>query len=182
MKRKTAVLTATSMAAIVLMASATAFACTVFKGTLTIKGNASTTSVTATGSATTMAATISPGIAKAKKTAGTVTVTTGRDAYGRGLPANPYLIRYYNSGGPNPFGAPGPGYTDHYHWSIDCMQGDAGVQIGTASVGSDGKLVGGSKTLAITSANTDTSPGESAVCISDAGGAFGLQAPVTIVL
>lgn len=63
------------------------------------------------------------------------------------------------------------------------MAGGPGKNLTTVSVGSDGKLVGGAKTLALgNSALTDSGGKESAVCVSDSGGAFGNMAPVTIVL
>lgn len=169
-----------TVAAIAVSASATAFACTVFKGTLTLKGNASSASVTATGTGTGMNQTLSSGIAKATKTAGSVTVSTGLDQYGRKLPANNYAVRYYNS---NTIASEGPGYTDHYHWWTDCMWGGPGSTKATVTIGSDGKIAGGSKSVSLgNSTNADTGGQESAVCVSDSGGAFGNMAPLTIVL
>lgn len=177
MRHKRNVLTAMGVASIAVMASATAFGCTVFKGTMTVKGNASSASVTATGTATGMNQTLSSGIAKAFKSSGTVTLSTGSDAYGRKLPANSYALRYYNST------ATAPGYTDHYHWNTDCMWGGPGSTKATVSVGSDGKVVGQPKTIGIgASALADSGGKESAVCMSDNGGAFGNMVPLTIVV
>lgn len=176
MKNKRNLLTGMSAIAVALMVTATAFACTVFKGTMTLTGNASTASVVSTGSGTGMTDTLTAGIAKAHKTNGTITVQTGRDSFGRGLPAKSYLLRYYNST------AGAPGYSDHYHWQTDCMAGSSGVTLATVSIGSDGRIVGGPITKPIVSANLDTAPQESTVCVSDSGGFFGNQTPLTIVL
>lgn len=178
MKHKRALLTTFAVAALTVSLAATAFACTVFRGTLTLKGNASSGSVTTTGLASGMSQSVSSGIAKAKKTGGTVTLSTGKDKYGRALPARTgYRVRYYNST------ATAPGYSTHYKWSTDCMVGGPGIQIGLADVGSDGKIVGQPKAYSLgNSANVDTGGKESAVCISDSGAAFGNMAPVTIVL
>jgi len=178
MNRKKPVLIAFAVAALTVSLAATAFACTVFRGTFTLKGNASATSVTATGLASGMSQMVSSGIAKAKKTGGTVTLSTGKDQYGRALPARTgYRVRYYNST------ATAPGYSTHTTWKTDCMVGGPGIQIGLADVGSDGKIVGQPKTYSIgNSANLDSGGKESAVCISDSGAAFGNMAPVAIVL
>lgn len=176
-KAKRKLLVGTSVTAVAVMASATAFACTVFKGTLTLTGNASTASVTATGTGTGMTETLSAGVAKATKTAGSVKLSTGADRYGRKLPARSYFVFYYNST------ATAPGYTDHYHWTTDCMTGGPGVKKTTVSIGSDGRIAGQPLTVALgDSARADTGGQESAVCVSDSGAAYGLQAPVTIVL
>jgi len=176
-RKKKAVLTGLAVGALAVSLAATAYACTVFRGTFTLKGNASTTSVTATGLASGMSQMVSSGIAKAKKTGGTVTLSTGKDQYGRALPARTgYRVRYYNST------ATAPGYSTHTTWKTDCMVGGPGIQIGLADVGSDGKIVGQPKTYSLgNSANLDSGGMESAVCISDSGAAFGNMAPVTII-
>ena len=178
MRKKAISLTTLAVLALAVSLTATAYACTVFRGTFTLKGNASTTSVTATGLASGMSQSVSSGIAKAKKTGGTVTLSTGKDQYGRALPARTgYRVRYYNST------ATAPGYSTHTTWKTDCMVGGPGIQIGLADVGSDGKIVGQPKTYSLgNSANLDSGGKESAVCISDSGAAFGNMAPVTIVL
>lgn len=177
MRRKRNVLVGMCVAAIAVMVSASAFACTVFKGTLSLRGNASSATVTATGTGTGMSQTVNSTIAKAKQTAGAVTLSTGSDAYGRKLPANSYLVRYYNST------STAPGYSDHYHWKTDCMTGGPGKTLTTVTIGSDGKISGQPKTIGIgDSARLDSGGQESAVCVSDSGGAFGNMAPVTIVL
>jgi hypothetical protein len=181
MKPKKILLAAFGAIALTAVLAAGAFACTVFRGTLSLKGNASTATVKATGTGTGMTQTLTSSIAKAHQTNGSVTLTTGADAYGRKLPArNTYYVRYYNS---NSDPAEGPGYTDHYHWWTDCMYGGPGKTLaGPLTIGSDGKIVG-SRTFGLgDSPNRDSGGQESAVCISDSGGAFGNQAPVTIVL
>lgn len=177
MRHKRNMLTAMGAASIAVMASATAFACTVFKGTMTVRGNASSVSVTSSGTGTGMSQTLSSGIAKATKTSGTIVLSTGSDAYGRKIPANNYAVRYYNST------ASAPGYTTHYQWNVDCMWGGPGSTKATVTVGSDGKVVGQPKTISIgDSVNTDSGGRESTLCLSDNGGAFGNQVPLTIVL
>ncbi len=170
MTRKTLSVPFVTLAAVIALSS-TAFACTVFKGTFTLKGNASTTKVTSTGTATSMTSTISPGIAKAKKTGGVVTLWAGADAYGRKLPVNNYLIRYFN----------GKAYDSHTNWVVDCMAGRSGVQLGTADVNSYGKFVGQPLKFSLPDGTANTAPQESAVCVSDRAGAYGNQVPVTIV-
>jgi hypothetical protein len=177
MTRKRAVLILLAATAVVCTVAASAFACTIFRGTFTIKGNASTASVTATGLRTGMVQTVSSGIAKANATGGSVTVSTGADQYGVKLPANSYLILFYNST------ATAPGYSDHTHWANDCMAGSPGaVTLGTVSVGADGRIAGQPRTFALPSAlRKDTAPKESATCISNSAATYGNQAPLTIL-
>jgi hypothetical protein len=157
--------------ALVMVLAASAFACTVFRGTFTVQGNASPTKVTATGTGTGMSSTISDGIAKATDVGGSVKLWTGADPYGRTLPANKYFVRYYN----------GAGFKDHYHWQVDCMVGGPGVDLGTVDVNSRGRIDKQPAQFALPVSTPNSAPEESAVCISDRGGAFGNQVPLTII-
>ena len=174
MKRKLICMTFGVTAASMLLASE-AFACTLFRGTFTIQGNASSGRVVSTGTGTGMTQTVNGGVAKATASGGSIKIWTDRDAYGRGLPANTYYVRYYNSTTTR------PGYSDHTHWSTDCMYGSSGVTLGTVQVNARGKLDKQPAAFALPSSRADVAPQESAVCISDNGGAFGNQAPLTIV-
>lgn len=148
----------------------------VAKGTLTATGNASTTQVVATGNGSTFGQTYSTGVAVAGSIGGTVTLQTGKDPYGRALPAQSYAVKFYNSS------AAAPGFSDHYHMVTDAGPGGPGVQIGTVSIGTDGKIVGGPKTFGLGGwLRPDGAPQESAIALVDSGGAFGLEAPVRIV-
>lgn len=176
MKRKRALLGVGVVAGMMMLASAS-FACTVFRGTFTVQGNASTGKVTTTGTGTGMTQSVNSGVAKATAVGGSIQIWTDRDTYGRGLPANTYYVRYYNSNS-----TPGRvGYTDHYHWSTDCMYGSNGVQLGTVQVNSRGRIPKQPVSFGLPSSTPNVAPQESAVCISDNGGAFGNQAPLTIV-
>lgn len=174
MKRKLFFLPAGAIAVTMLLASE-AFACTLFRGTFTIQGNASSGRVTSTGTGTGMTQTVNGTVAKATASGGSVKLWTDKDAYGRGLPANTYYVRYYNSS------ATRPGYTDHYHWWTDCMYGSSGVTLGTVQVNARGKIDKQPATFPLPTSRPDVAPQESAVCISDNGGAFGNQAPLTMV-
>ncbi len=158
------------------LSTATAFACTIFKGTFTIQGNASSTKVTSTGLGNGMNQTVSPGVAKATSNGGSVTIWTGKDADGRKLPRGEYLVRFYNST------ATDPGYTDHAHWYTDCMVGGPGTTLGSAEVGFNGKVKGQPLTFSLPDGlQGDTAPQESTVCITDLAAAYGNQAPLTIL-
>lgn len=158
------------------MFTSTAFACTIFKGTFTIQGNASTSKVTSTGLGNGMNQTVSSGVARASFNGGSVTVWTGRDANGRKLPQGDYQIRFYNST------ATAPGYSKHSTWVTDCMFGSAGETLGSVVVNSVGKIKGQPKAFSLPNGlRPDTPPQESTVCISDLKAAYGNQAPLTIV-
>jgi hypothetical protein len=171
MKPKKAVLMTFGVLAISAAFAATAFACTIFRGTFTVLGNGSSTSVTATGLRTGMIENVTPGIAKATATGGSIKVSTGRDKYGVGLPAGSYSINYYN----------GAAYSDHTHWQTDCMSGDAGVKLGSGSVGSTGALSGQPLTFSLPASVKNTAPQESGVCVSNSAATYGNQAPLTIM-
>ena len=178
MKRKKAVLIPFGVVALTAIFAATAFACTLFRGTFTITGNASSTSVTSTGLRTGMNQMLTSGIAKATATGGSVKVSTGKDSYGVGLPARSYQVRFYN----------GPGYTNHTNWTVDCMAGGQGTTLGTVSVLSDGKISGQPRSFALKrndgttgTLTKNTAPAESVVCISDSFATYGNQAPLTIM-
>lgn len=177
MRRKKVLITAFGTMGLTAILAASAFACTVFRGTLTLQGNRSATTVKTTGLATGMSQTVSNGVAKASKSGGSIKLWAGKDQYGRALPAKTYLVRYYNST------SSAPGYSTHYRWQTDCMTGGPGRQIGTATVNSTGAFNGGALTFSLgNSARTDSGGQESAVCVSDSGAAFGNMAPVAIVL
>lgn len=175
MKGRRMVLVPFGTMALVMVVTASAFACTVFRGTFTMQGNASNGKVVATGTGTGMTQTVSDGVARAKAVGGAVKLWTGADAYGRTLPANTYYVRYFNST------ATRAGYTDHYHWSTDCMVGGPGVDLGAVQVNNRGRINGQPVQFSLPTSAPDTAPQESAVCLSDRGGAFGNQAPLTIV-
>ncbi len=199
MRRKRLILIPFLALAAVTALGATAFACTIFRGTFTIDGNGSgSTPVTATGSGTTMKhKSISSGIAKAKSDGGTVTVSTDAEpgVPSNKLPPGTYQIRFYNSIYAGPV-AVKPGFNPHTQWKTDCMA-DGGVDptiktLGTVQIGADGKIASGEGTpstgqpttfpLKPTSGLTkDQGPAESAVCISDAEAIDANQAPLTIV-
>ena len=180
MRRKALLATAGVLAALLMLASA-ASGCTVFRGTFTIKGNLSSARVTSTGTGTGMTQTLNSSVARASAVGGFIKIWTGKDAYGRKLPAGPYAVRYYNS---HSVANEGPGYTDHYHWWTDCMWGGPGVTLtgnNDVKVGTDGKIAGQPVRFNLPASTPDTAPEESTVCISDRGGAFGNQVPLTIV-
>lgn len=171
MKRKRAVLVAFSVVALSGVFAATAFACTIFRGTFTIQGNASTASVTATGLRTGMVQTVSSGVAKASRTGGSVKVSTGADRYGVKLPAGNYQVRYFN----------GAAYRDHTHWQIDCMAGQAGRTLGSVAIGSAGTISGQPRTFSLGTSTRTTGGQESGVCVSNSNATYGNQAPLTIL-
>jgi|GEM_PF-5062634 len=163
--------------AMLLAMTALAFACTVWKGTFTVKGNASSGSVTASALRTSMVQTVSAGSAKAKATGGTVTISTGAAGCCSKLPARSYTIRFLN----------GPGYTSHTQWANDCMVGSPAPaggtlnNIGTVSVDANGQIVGQPKTLSLPRSKVNAAGQESALCISSSDGLYGNQAPISIV-
>ena len=182
MKRKLLCVPAGVIAVTMLLASE-AFACTLFRGTFTIQGNASSGKVVATGTGTGMTQTVSGGMARATASGGSIKIWTDKDAYGRGLPRNTYYVRYYNGTTcpPTSTRTSCPGYTDHTHWSTDCMYGGRGVTLGTVQVNGRGRIDKQPAAFSLPTSTADVGPQESAVCISDNGGAFGNQAPLTIV-
>lgn len=196
--------------ALLLALVATAYACTVFRGTLSLKGNrADSGTVTATGLRTGMAQTVSSEIARSDKT-GTVQVWTGADGSNK-LPHKKsdgtlytYYLKYYNKAfgvDVNRDGVIDPGYSDHTHWMVDCMAGGPGEMMSKVNLNSSGAinsltpgssgatLSGNVVTLNLTrnysgatlTSTADVAPTESAICISDPGAAYGNEAPLTIV-
>jgi len=176
--------------AIALVLTSAAYACTVFKGTMTISGNAGG-SVTATGLRTGMVSSYTPAKTFATSTSGSVRVSTGTDGCCNRLPDKTstgalrnYQINFFN----------GEGFDTHNHWYNDCMTGDSGVTKANVRLNSAGqiaqKLVSGTTYTAVSqplsvslgsglTKNVGTQ--ESAVCISDESGLYGNQAPITIV-
>ncbi len=196
MRRKRLILIPFLALAALTALGATAFACTLFRGTFTITGNApGSGTVTATGDGTDMGyKSMSSGIAQATNDNGTVTVSTDAEA---GFPDNKlppstqvgtYQIRFYNSIYAGPV-AVRPGYENHQTWTTDCMAGpDPTVKtIGTVTVNGDGTIAGQPKTFPLGTSPTgspltpDQAPAESAVCISDRKAVYANQAPLTIV-
>lgn len=157
-----------------------AFACTVFRGKFTVTGSGANPGKvisvgnnagmqycpgfpTGTASAPTTGATVTVKVVKAKNSSCPLSR----------LPANTYDINFLN--GPAHFKSP------DRDWQLDCMSGIAGpVKIGQLKINQYG--AGGPKTLALPSGLVANGPNdESAVCISDAGGAYGNQVPITIL-
>jgi len=175
--------------AIALVLTSAAYACTVFKGTMTISGNAGG-SVTATGLRTGMVSNYTPAKTFASTSSGSVNVSTGIDGCcnrlpdkdAAGAPRN-YQINFFN----------GEGFDTHTHWYNDCMTGDSGVTKANVRLNSSGqiaqKLVSGAYTAVSQPLKVNLGSGlvknvgtqESAVCISDSSGLYGNQAPITIV-
>jgi hypothetical protein len=171
MKRKRILLIPFAAMAVTAIFAAGAFACTIFRGTLSMQGNASSATVKTTGNGTGMVQTVSSSIAKASKTGGSIKLWAGADAYGRKLPAKGYQVRYYN----------GKGYSDHTHWVTDCMAGGPGVTLGSATVTTQGKFSGQPIGFNLPASTANTSPQESAVCVSDSFADYGNMAPLTIL-
>lgn len=176
-------------AAIAMAITAAAFGCTVFKGTLTVAGN-NGGSVTTTGLRGGMIESVSAGSTSATATNGSAKVSTGTDGCCNKLPwkdsagaLREYQINFLN----------GEGYSSHSNWANDCMAGSGGVTLTKVHLSSNGQineqLVNGSfkkvsQPLNVslgTGLTKNTAPAESALCISDAGGSYGNQAPIAIV-
>ncbi len=175
--------------AFALVLTSAAYACTVFKGTLTITGNRGG-SVSATGLRSGMINNITPAKTFASASSGSVKVSTGTDGCcnrlpdkdSNGAPRN-YQINFFN----------GEGFDTHGHWYNDCMAGDSGVTKANVRLNSAGqiaeKLIGGTYTSVAQPLQVSLGSGltpnvgtqESAVCISDTSGLYGNQAPITIV-
>ena len=169
--------------------AATAFACTVFKGTLTVSGDRGG-SVTSTGLRGGMIQSVSASGTSASRNGGWAKVSTGTDGCCNRLPSKDssgavrsYNIRFFN----------GEGYDAHGHWSTDCMTYSAGVDLAVVRLSSNGQiaeqLVNGSfkkvnQPLQIplgSGLTANVAPTESALCISDASASYGNQAPIAIV-
>lgn len=198
-KRKRFILAPASAVALVLAVAAAAYACTVWRGTMTLRGNdPSSGEVTVTGLRVGMTQTVTSGIAKATKNSGWFLVSTGSAASNNKLPSKDasgntkkYYIKFYNST------ASSPGYSTHANWYTDCMAGGPGVLLGSVTLNDSGQIasvqyVGSTTTLPMvpgvpvkfdlaSGLKADTAPAESAVCISDPGAAYGNQAPLTLL-
>lgn len=183
----------TIIAGLMLLAS-TAYACTVWAGKFLVNGEAAAggATVTATGTPTGCSGTTPTGgmtqsvnanVAKTKKSpaVGTVTVET-QSAGGtcNWLPGGVYDINWYS----------GKGYSNHTTWSRDCMSPlmGLGVKVGEIKVNSAGQSVdpitnaAASFTFNITSPFANIGSEEGAVCVSDATGTYGNQAPMKVIV
>ena len=173
-RKKRAVLLSFAVLAVMASLAATAFACTIFRGTMTLQGNSSTSTVKTTGLRTGMVQSVSSTKAFASRTNGSIKVSTGADQYGTKLPAGSYQVRYYN--GTSPFG-----YKDHTHWQVDCMAGGPGRTLGTVSVTTAGTISGQPRTFLIGTSPPTTGTGEHAVCISNSNATYGNMVPLTVL-
>jgi len=177
-----------AVAAVLVLTSA-AYACTVFRGTLTLTGNLGG-SVTATGLRTGMVSRISSTKASASANDGWVRVSVGTDGCCNRLPDKDstgalrnYQINFFN----------GEGFDTHGHWYSDCMTGDSGVTRANVRLNSSGQiaqqLIGSSyvnvaQPIQVSLGNgltRNVGTQESAVCISDDSALYGNQAPITII-
>lgn len=175
--------------ALVLALASTAYACTVFRGTLTLTGDKGG-SVTATGLRTGMVNRVTASKAMVSASGGWVNVSTGTDGCCNRLPQKTpagvirtYYLIFFN----------GEGFDTHGHWFNDCMAGDNGDNKATVHLNANGQiaqmLVGSSYVDVAQPLKIDLGSGltpdvgtqESAFCISDSSGLFGNQAPVTVV-
>lgn len=174
--------------AAVLSMSSAAFACTIFRGTMTVSGNGTTSRSpsgtspsTAIGNNTGMGyCSLTPG-ATAKATGGTVTVqvlaSSAPCAVSTLTPNTAYDVNYVN--GRAFYDPPGPARV--YGWQIDCMSPiSAGqVNLGSQTTDSLGNLA--SQTWNLPNGAVNASGEDSAVCVSTPNGGNGNQAPVQIV-
>lgn len=189
MRQKKFLLVPFGAVAIALVLTSAAYACTVFRGTLTVTGDRGG-SVTATGLRTGMVNSVSSTKAYSSANSGWVKVSTGTDGCCNRLPQKDstgalrsYQINFFN----------GEGFDTHGHWYNDCMTGDSGVTLANVHLNASGQiaqqLVGTSYTSVTQPVQVSLGNGltanvgaqESAVCISDISGLYGNQAPVTIV-
>lgn len=162
-----------------LALSASAYACTLFYGTLTVEGNGQGR-VTTVGLRNGMLQRVSKGITTATASGGSVSISTGVDGCCNKLPAKTYNVGFNNFV-----------YSDHRHWQNDCMVvGENGtVGLGTIGVGSAGTIImkdGAPTTQPVQFPLPDgltpnTAPAEAGICIVDTFRNYGNFAPVTIV-
>lgn len=87
-----------------------------------------------------------------------------------------YRINYLN----------GPAYATHDQWTLDCMsytveETTRAIELGRVTVLDSGKIEGQPVGFDIPAQTTADEVGESGVCISDEGGWFGNQAPITML-
>lgn len=187
-KRRVLLVPVGGVAAVMVLA-ATAWACTVWKGTLTVSGDRGG-SVTSTGLRTGMVQRVSSGVTSASANGGWFKVSTGTDGCCYKLPwkkadgtVRNYEINFFN----------GEGYSDHTHFWTDCMTYDAGVKLADVRLNKGGQIAsllsGGtyqavSQPLQVALPSglaPNTTPQESAVCISDDTASYGNEAPITIL-
>lgn len=137
-----------------------AFACTVFKGNMTVNG---TSSSTGTGNGTGMGyCSVTPAAAGVTRgTAFTVSVAPSTSCVNN-LGTATFDVNYKNGSGPPT--------------TTDCMTTAAGIsKIGTISVTSGSSSGTNSYTIP-----TSASTGDAQVCVSDSNGINGMQMPVTL--
>ena len=189
LKTKKILLMPFGVVAILLVVASASYACTVFRGTLTLSGNLGGT-VTATGLRTGMVNRISAGVTKASAANGSVNVSTGTDGCCNRLPDKDssgalrnYQINFFN----------GKGFDTHTHWFTDCMTFDAGVTVAEVRLNALGQIAQRKVNGVYTNVTQPVQVGmgrgltpntagqESAVCISDDTALYGNQAPITIV-
>lgn len=182
-----------------LLAGATAWACTTFKGSFHVTGNrADSGTVVVAGKTGGMNQCVDNGVARADRGAngsaneGFITIAVGTSAVGTcassTLPNNTYTIRYYNSVPLVP-GYSGTGTART--WKTDCMSSLFGKPMNSANNGSgtstttvSGGVITGPTQFWFNSAtalNASSQPNESAVCITDSNANYGNQAPLTTV-
>lgn len=181
----------TIIAGLMILAS-TAYACTVWAGKFLVSGEyPGGATVTATGTPTGcsggkptggMTQNVDSNVARTKRSpaVGTVTVETQPGTGCNKLPAGAYDINWYS----------GKGYSNHTTWSRDCMSPlmGTGVKVGAIQVNSAGNSVdpvtgaNSSSKFTITSPFANIGGEEGAVCVSDATGTYGNQAPMTVMV
>lgn len=186
-----------------LMVASTAWACTAFLGTFEVTGDGDGM-VTAIGedhyekndpSSTSFGMNQSiegsteatSGATGGTDGAGSITVETGPTDDGVKLPASdephptreevgPYHVNFLN----------GPAYATHDQWTLDCMSylienTTEIIKLGEVIVGDNGKIEGQPTTFSLPDGTVPDEIGESAACISDEGGWYGNQAPITML-
>ena len=172
-----------------LVVTSAAYACTVFRGTLTVTGNLGGT-VTSTGLRTGMVESVSPSKTYGSSSGGWIRVSTGTEGCCNRLPATDssgaprnYQINFFN----------GVGYDSHGHWFLDCMTGDNGVTLADVRLNAAGQIAqmytGAGYASVAQPVQVNLGNGltpnvgtqESSVCISDSSGLYGNEAPITIV-
>lgn len=174
----------TVVAAVLALTSA-AWACTVFKGKLTLQGNASTSTVTATGNNSGMGfCSITNSYAYSNGSGGSVKVTVGPASStcgGHKLPATgsetnlAYKVTYVDYG--------------FYNSSLnrDCMYNgghSTRIVLGDITVDSNGNGGGGWYSIPGSHPAQNGSPYEAGVCVSDTKygpSLYGIQAPLVIL-
>lgn len=174
-------------AAVVLAVASAAFACTTYKGYMTVTGSDGAF-VTSYGGNSGMTQSFDKGVGP-NITRGSETFTVKVGAYnGHTLTSarNPYKITVWN-GSARAYDNPIADFsTTKRHWVNDCMYSQneqrSGRQLllGDHNVSSDGSETTSSWTLPSTATLT-ASGGQTAVCISDTNAYQGNQAPIIIV-